>query len=817
MFNLNNQTYQLFSKLKLVLYACLVIFIPLKPLAQKQKPYNVIYILVDDMNNRVNYLGFPQVLTPNLQRLINKGVSFTNAFAQFPLCNPSRTSLLSGWRPDKTNVLGNNQDPGLLTPPGASWLQEYLHSFGYRTERYGKIYHSQYEYEFSWDYTEGRGGGGDFTLDKSSGTSKNYPGGSWGIYPGPDTTIEDYILAKDLTNRLKQPSSQPLFLALGITAHNPFVPAINHWNIYGDSTKKVNLPYWESTQTVPGNSSNNIALPNTPANDLDDIPEIAIIPDNVEVKTDSDWQKTIQGYYAEVSAMDRNIGLVFDEMDRQNLWSNTIVVFTSDHGQHLGEHQGVWRKNTLFEESLKVPLVIYAPGLSAGTCDKMVEMVDIYPTITELCKVPTPAGLEGASMVRLMQNPNQTWKKASFSQLKAEPNYPLIKKCEAVHYENLHYNYWGTYGEELYDRNADPNEYVNLVTDPNYATVLDTLRLIRQQGWRNALPPACDTIKYYKDNDGDGYGNSDSMFKGCYQPAGYVNLKNDCNDSNAAINPGATEICDGIDNNCNGKIDENTVSAIVTPAGTVTICSGTSVKLSAVQVAGATYQWLNNGAPIARGNSRTLTVKQAGLYRVIVNVNNRCIDTSRATEIVVNPTPAAKITPLDNLNICALGSVRLRANAVTDVTYQWKKNGTDIAGATSRLYTANTAGTYQVAITSSAGCSKLSSGATVTSSCFAISLTNGSSLETITIKGNELVVFPNPAKDNVSLRFNAEKSGNVQMKIINAGGQEIITRKLNAVKGSNTFNIRLGGISAGIYYVEITGNDGLRKSKFIVE
>lgn len=521
--------------------------------ALAQKHYNVLFIVVDDMTDKTSYLGYPQVLTPNLQRLINKGTAFTSAYCQFPLCNPSRTSFMSGWRPDKTGVITNNMDPAQYVPSNVNYLQEYLHSFGYRTECYGKIYHRKFQKEFTWDYKENG-------LD-TAGESDVVGPGEWGIMDGTDSGAQ-FTLATHLANSLKQKRTQPGFYSIGLITHNPFTPTIENWNKYGDPDVQVDLPGWQSTKTFKGNSSSTINLPTTPENDRADIPPIAFFFNATVSKSDSEWQKTVQAYYGEVSMMDRNLGIILDEMDNDNLWENTVVVLVSDHGQHLGEHNGLWLKNTLFNESLHIPLVICAPGKPSGTCNKLVESVDIYPTITELCRVPAPNNLEGSSMVRLLDNPDQQWKKAVFTQLTPGKNYPLAPKCEGIISENYHYNYWGPYGEELYDRENDPNEYSNLINNPAYAAVLNQMRTIREQGWQNAKPPACDSVIYYQDNDGDGYGNNSVTFKGCYQPIGYSDKGNDCNDSDASVFPGAPDICDGIDNNCNGIIDENCLPSL---------------------------------------------------------------------------------------------------------------------------------------------------------------------------------------------------------------------------------------------------------------
>lgn len=580
--------------------------------AQGNQQYNVVFIAVDDMNERLNFLGFPEVLTPNLQRLVNKGMVFTNNYCQQPICNPSRTSFMSSWRPDKTKVTTNNNDPAVKVPAGVRYLQEHLHYYGYRTERYGKVYHGDFEYEFSWDYAEGSGGNGG---DKpGSVEGQQYPGASWGIFPTDDTFAVDYLQTESFVSRLKQGLTQPSFLMLGLSTHNPFVPSIENWDIYGDPTKKERLPIWDLPNKISGNSSRNFTLPNTPVNDRDDIPSLAFFSGNTIIETDEDWKNLIHAYYGEVSQLDKCLGVVFDEFDRQNLWSNTIVVFTSDHGQHLGEHNGVWLKNTLFNESLHVPLVIYVPGKNPGTTNKLTELVDIYPTITELCKVPTPKDIEGVSLVRLMDNPNQQWKSGVFSQVNPDNQ----TKGRSVISQQFHYNNWGTSGEELYDRTNDPHEYTNLALNAAYTATLNSMRNTMNSGWRSVLPPGGDSATYYKDQDDDGYGNADSSFKGIYQPLHYVTDKTDCNDFNAAIFPPKAKI----------KAD-----------GSTDICATGKVTLKANKTNGI-YAWYKNNVLIANANTKTYKAVETGSYKVTITQNG-CSTSSSAITVYSSCKKAA--------------------------------------------------------------------------------------------------------------------------------------------------------------------------------
>jgi arylsulfatase A-like enzyme len=405
---------------------------------------------------------------------------FKNTYCQYAICNPSRTSLLSGKRPDATGVT-NNKEP-MRAKLGASYkfLPEYFHAYNYRTERFGKIVCSD-EKELKWDNAleiktkhYNVSGAPIWWIDTVSETEKETVGGQ---------------LIDEVVKKLEQPVSQPYFYALGLTTHNPYTPILDAWNRTGDSSKKILLPV-DSKRTftnVKGNSSDNIHLPNTPSNDTADIPEIARDKDLLKFST-TEWKNFRHAYYAEVSQMDASLGVLLDELDKKNLWSNTVVVFYSDHGVHLGEHQGFWLKKTLFEESLRVPFVICAPGKKTGVSDKLVELVDIFSTLTELCGLPKPPGQEGISLVPLLNNPDIEWKKAIFAQVSTPATRGNFIEARAVRTQNFHYNSWDKYGEELYNLEKDPNEYTNLIDNPAYAAVLDTMRKFLAGGWISALP-----------------------------------------------------------------------------------------------------------------------------------------------------------------------------------------------------------------------------------------------------------------------------------------------------------------------------------------
>jgi iduronate 2-sulfatase len=798
---------------------CLLACIPFTLLKAQTpaKNFNVLLIYADDMNNKVDYLGYPAVLTPNLQRLLQHGTAFTKAYCQFAICNPSRVSMMAGWRPDKTKIFSNAADPKKLVPTNVQYLQDYFHSFGYRTERYGKIYHGQFEYEFNWDFAENYTDTSDFDAKAGSLTTVQDKTDLWGIIKDENFTNHDSLMATRLVASLNVPYEQPRFMAIGLTStHSPFTPNLTYWNLYGKSDTLETLQYWHSASTVLGNSAQNILLPNTPANDRDDIPAAALFLNSTIPVSDSEWRRTVQAYYGEVSILDKNLGILLDALDSKNMWDSTVVVFVSDHGQHLGEHGGLWYKNSMFNESMQVPLIVCAPGKPAAICNNIVELVDVYPTLTELCKLPTPANMEGSGFVRLLDNPNQPWKKAAYTQTRPGAAFPLVTKAEGIYTNEYHYNYWGPYGEELYDRLNDPNEYNNLAIDPEFVSALDSLRNIRINGWTQTLPTACDSILYYADNDADGFGGTISQFKGCYQPIGYVTNNVDCNDSLATISPNAFEICDGIDNNCNGLVDENGIMPVIIQGLTATVCSGSSIVLSANSDNVASFQWYKNGVAIAGATSASLTVTQAGSYSVKQTTAEGCSAFSAKTTVTMANKPTATITALGNLNICATASVLLEANSGAGLSYQWKKGTALISGASGIQYTATSAGTYYVVVTNSSNCNKQSTGVKVTKTCFAGSTINGNKLNSVTEKTGAIAVYPNPATNLVTVQYVSNSNNKANITVYDITGKAILTRAVNAIKGNNNFNFNVGNAAAGIYYVEVNNNNEKQRVQFLV-
>lgn len=601
------------------------------------KKYNVLFISTHDMNFRTNFIGNPNgPYLPNLNRLVARGMVFYNNYCQYPFCSPSRTSLLTGWRPDRTGIFNDNVRPRTKVGYDIKFLPEYFGAYGYRTERYGIVTQNSFANDITWDYAEP-----PESPEKviPGSTNKEANAGEWWIDNTPDTLKQNAAWALDLAKRMDEPLQQPFFFALGFNeTHASFTPNINNWNKNGDASAQQSLPDKNGNLIYTGNGSGNIILPNTPPGDRNDIPSIAFNIAPV-VKTDDDWRNTIHAYYGDASQMDTYVGWVLDKMDELNLWDNTVVVFWVDHGQHLGEHEGTWLKLTLFEESTRTPLIICAPGKKPGVCYRLSENVDLYATLAELCGLPAPTDVEGSSLAPLFDDPTLPWKRAIFSQVKRGP---LMGR--SVRTEKFHYNNWDTAGEELYDLRIDSFEYTNQVTNPAYANILDSLRKILSEGWTKSLPPTYTLQTFYKDNDNDNYGATEDSIHAYAKPNGYAVNSGDCNDANASINPGATEVCDGIDNNCNNRIDEGTPRPTIKFNGNTDICTTGSLLLRTNNGAGYTYQWLKDGTNISGATQQTYLATTAGVYTVRVSQPGGCSRVSQGVTI----TNSCGISNLNN-------------------------------------------------------------------------------------------------------------------------------------------------------------------------
>ena len=449
--------------------------------AQPQRPPNVLLIMADDLNNDLGTYGHTIVKTPNLDRLAARALRFDRAYTQFPLCSPSRVSLLTGRRPDTTRVHDLVTDFRTTLPDVVTLPQAFKRS-GYVSARVGKIYHygnpgqigtSGLDDPASWDEViNPRGVDKDEEPQLTNLTPKRGLGSALAYYasPAPDEAHTDGKVAAETIALLEKHKDRPFFIGAGFyRPHCPFIAPRKYFDLY--PLDRIPAPTF------------------TPA-DLEGIPGAAwfTTPPNWDVPPDG-LRETIRAYYASISFLDANVGRVLDALERLGLADRTIVVFMSDHGYHLGD-RGQWMKMTLFERSTRSPLVIAGPGVTAKgrSTSRIVEFLDLYPTLVALAGVTAPSGLQGRSLVPLLTDPDARWDHAALSQVRrpAVPNASAAPKPflgYSVRTADWRYTEWdgGARGVESYDERADPDERRNLASDPKQQQrVAEMQKLLRR-------------------------------------------------------------------------------------------------------------------------------------------------------------------------------------------------------------------------------------------------------------------------------------------------------------------------------------------------
>jgi arylsulfatase A-like enzyme len=423
---------------------------------------NVLFVMSDDMNNDWGgVLNLADVKVPNLERLSRRGVRFENNYCQYPVCNPSRVSLLSGLYPTTTQVFDN------VTPPRYAitdfvTLPQYLRQHGYNVGYFGKIFHILDPISWQEDAPPPERAKRDefnywFTPVPPDDQKSAAMFANWmQVQTAAPETLVDYHTANEGIRMMNEfhAKKEPFFLAVGfIRPHAPFIAPSFAYDLY--SADKVNLP--EDFAPTPS---------------WKDVPPDALRP-NLDLffrreATPEKARQMIASYYGCCSWTDMQLGRLLSELDRLGIADNTIVVFVADHGWHLGQ-KGMWAKMTLFENSARVPLIIYDPRRHGGgvNCRAISESLDLYPTIVDLCGLPAPPNVHGRSIARFLDNPRNTWDRAAVTVVERDS---LIG--ESIRTPRWRYTEWGdgSRGAELYDHDQDPHELKNLIVDSRYAS-----------------------------------------------------------------------------------------------------------------------------------------------------------------------------------------------------------------------------------------------------------------------------------------------------------------------------------------------------------
>lgn len=446
----------------------LLLFLPGFCIAQANKKPNILFIISDDLTTTaVSSYGSTVCQTPNIDQLASEGMLYANAYSQFPVCGPSRASLLFGYYPNATKTFGYTS--GREQVGSRKSLPQLFKDQGYYTARVSKVFHmgvpidietgsNGQDDDISWtERFNSQGpewkasGEAELVQNNPDGTIERQGGNVMTIVKaeGDDLEHSDGRTAEKACDLIKKHKNEPFFLAIGfVRPHVPFVAPKNYFEPY---------PYEQ------------MVLPEKVKNDWDDIPVRGInyvTSINGQMSL-AQQQKAIAAYYASVAYMDAQVGKVLNTLKEEGLEDNTIVVFTSDHGYHLDEHD-FWMKVSLHEESVKVPLIIKVPGKQTQICHSFVELIDLYPTLAELADLETSKFIQGESLKRTFDNPSYSVRNMAFAVSQQGESFFLRDAKFAF----IQYNEDASEGTELYDMLNDPKQYHNLANEPKYSNIV---------------------------------------------------------------------------------------------------------------------------------------------------------------------------------------------------------------------------------------------------------------------------------------------------------------------------------------------------------
>jgi len=410
---------------------------------------NVLFIAIDDLNDWVGCLnGYPgKVHTPNIDRLAGKGVLFTNAHICASICNPSRAALWSGKRPSTSGIYNNEQHLFECAPKTVT-LAKLFHKNGYKVLGGGKVYHHAKWHWMDDGFDEYK----PFRYAPWPKDNKKVSYMRWGKLDGPMEQMPDYQLASFAIDHLNQKHDKPFLLIPGIfRPHTPLWTPRKYYDMY---------------------PLEDIVLPETIENDLDDIPprgKSFANPKWYDPFVKGGYTKeVIQAYLAAISFVDDQVGRIIDALEKSAYADNTIVVLWSDHGFHLTEKRHFF-KMTLWEESTRIPFIMRVPGLTkpGAKCSRPIDTIDIYPTLADLCQIKLKKGaVDGVSIRPLLENPEAKWEK---------PALTFLTNNVSVRGQRWRYIRYDDGTEELYDHDTDPHEWTNLASKPGHEKIKQRL------------------------------------------------------------------------------------------------------------------------------------------------------------------------------------------------------------------------------------------------------------------------------------------------------------------------------------------------------
>lgn len=450
--------------------ASAIVFLLASGLAPARAKPNVLFIVVDDLRPQLKCYGRAGMVTPHMDKLASEGRRFEKAYTQIAVCAASRASFMSGMRPNHTRIF-NHFTPMRDGFPGAYSLNQHFQANGYHTATVGKIYHNKGEDGY-WNEEMPHHGSPLYAKSHPPGSKVSTENGG----DVPDSAYGQGLVLNRAMEALERLKDTSFFLAVGFhRPHLPFTAPGKYWDLYD-----------ERSLSLPANPGKPLDAPSSAFHDwgelrtYTDIPSTGPLPESLQ-------RRLLHGYYASTSFTDALIGRLQGKLHELGLDGNTVIVLTSDHGWSLGEH-AMWGKHSNFEEAVHVPLILKVPGMAKPGVSSpgLVELVDIYPTLAEVCGLALPPGLEGSSFAPLLVEPSLPWKRAVFSQ------WPRGEMGYTVRTERYRYTLWGAEAE-LYDYRTDPDGNRNLAgSQPALARQMNNLLT---EGWKKSLPPATSGIR----------------------------------------------------------------------------------------------------------------------------------------------------------------------------------------------------------------------------------------------------------------------------------------------------------------------------------
>jgi len=443
--------------------------------AQDSGKLNVLFIAIDDLNCRLGCYGFDHINSPNIDRLAKQGLRFDRAYCQFPSCGPSRASVLTGLRPNTTGVLHNRIHLRDVSPDVVT-LPQLFRQNDYHVARVGKIFHQSVPTDIgtsgpddpqSWDEVVNPRGRDKDEEHLLTVYTPDLPLPDQMCYlkaEGSDLEQTDGKTISETIRLLEENRDRSFFIAAGLyRPHIPYIAPKKYFGLY-------------DLKLTP--------LPSLPGNYRDRVPAAALASTPVWPNfgtTELEARECILAYDACVSFVDAQVGRLLEALDRLKLRKRTLIVLWGDHGYHLGEH-GLWRKNSLYEESARAPLIFACAGITpkVHSSERLVEFVDIYPTIADLAGLKAPDNLEGISLRPLLENPQAKWDRPAYTQVqfRESPGYSV----RSGRWNYVEWGKGGRAGRELYNQNTDPREFNNLIDKPEHAAMQKKMQsLLRQK------------------------------------------------------------------------------------------------------------------------------------------------------------------------------------------------------------------------------------------------------------------------------------------------------------------------------------------------